>query len=83
MKRALAVVASLLLAVGPTLAHTTGTEHQETPSLLPPTVFLAGVLVLGTAVVLDHYEELTRRQANAGVGVGVVGVLAGIALLFF
>jgi len=84
MKRALTLLCSCLLATGTALAHNTGSPHQEdqTVSLLPPTVFLAGVLVLGTAVLLDARGMLPRRQANLGVAVGAVGVLAGIGLLF-
>ena len=85
MKRAAGTVAAALLAAltaGTALAHNTGTEHQETPSLVPPTVFVAGVLVLGTAVFLDSRDELSPRQANVGAALGVLAIVAGIGLLF-
>lgn len=85
MNRILASALTLLATTGVALAHDTGSQHQEEP-LLPavvaPTVFLAGVLVLVTAVVLDHREMLSRRQADAGVAVGAIGVVAGVGLLF-
>jgi hypothetical protein len=85
MKRLLASALLFLSTTGVALAHDTGTPHQEDPllpSIVAPTVFLAGALVLVTAVVLDHREMLSRRQATAGVAVGAVGVVAGIGLLF-
>lgn len=82
MRRVLAPLVAALCVTGNVLAHDTGTNHQETPSLVPPTVFLAGVLVLGTAVLLDSRDALPGRQADAGVAVGALGILAGIALLF-
>jgi hypothetical protein len=85
MNRLAEVGLTALLTTGVALAHRTGTTHQEQPLLpeiLAPTLFLAGASVLVTAAVLDHREMLARRQANLGVGLGAVGVLAGIALLF-
>lgn len=78
----LATLLGVLLTAGTALAHDTGTDHQETPSLVPPTVFLAGVLVLGTAVFLDSRGELSTQQANAGAALGVLAIVAGIGLLF-
>lgn len=85
MKRPLASALAFLATTGVALAHDTGTAHQEDPllpSVVAPTVFLAGALVLVTAVFLDHREMVSRRQADAAVGLGAVGVLAGIGLLF-
>lgn len=78
MKR-LGVLAVLLAAVRPVLAHETGQQHSE-PSPVPPVLFLAGVFILGTAVYLDYRDMLSRRLANVGVGVGVLGVLASTVL---
>lgn len=80
MKR-LGALAFLLAAARPALAHDTGHQHSE-PSPVPPVVFLAGVLVLGTAVYLDYRDMLSRRLANVGVGLGVLAVLVGLGLLF-
>jgi uncharacterized membrane protein len=84
MRRLLASALAYLATTGVALAHETGTVHEEPllPSVVAPTVFLGGVLVLVTAVVLDHREMLGARETNAGVAVGVVGILAGIGLLF-
>lgn len=82
MTRGLIVTAALLVVSGTAVAHDTGTTHQESQSLVPPVVFLAGILVLGTAVVLDSRGALSGRQADLGVGVGALGTLTGIALLF-
>lgn len=84
MKRVTSLLASVVVLTGTALAHNTGSPHQEEQGLplLPPTVFLAGVLVLGTAVLLDAREMLPRRQANLGVAVGALGIVAGIGLLF-
>ncbi|QCC51179.1 hypothetical protein [Halapricum salinum] len=79
--RRVSVLSVLVVAVQPTLAHTTETAHHE-PSPLPPVMFLAGVFVLGTAVYLDSRDALDRWLADLGVGVGVLAILAGIALLF-
>lgn len=82
MRRSGAVLALLSVAVGSTLAHSEHVSHSSGPDLLPPAVFLGGVLVGGTALVLDHRGELNRRLADFGVALGALGVLAGIGLLF-
>ena len=79
--RRLGVLVAVVLATRPALAHSTGDPHREV-SPLPPVVFLAGVFVLGTVVYLDYRDRLGRRLADLGVGVGVLAILAGIALLF-
>lgn len=79
--RRLGALSLLAVAVQPTLAHTTETAHHE-PSPIPPVVFLAGVLVLGTAVYLDAHDAIERWRADLGVGIGVLAILAGIVLLF-
>jgi len=79
--RRVGTLSLLAVAVQPALGHPTDKVHHE-PSPIPPVVFLAGVFVLGTAVYLDSRDRLGRRAANLGVGIGVVAVLTGIALLF-
>lgn len=82
MKRPLGVLVTLAVAVGPVLAHPEHSGHDGGTDLLPPVVFLAGVLVLGTALVLDYRGDLGRRLADAGVALGALGVVAGLGLLF-
>lgn len=83
MKRLAGVLVALAAVVRPVLAHTEHSTHEGGGvDVLPPTVFLAGTLVLGTALFLDYRGELGRRLADAGVALGALGVLAGLALLF-
>lgn len=81
MKRLSSLALVLLVAVRPVLAHNTGQQHSEA-SPVPPVLFLAGVVILGTAVYLDHRDMLGRKLANLGVAIGVFGALAGIGLFF-
>lgn len=76
--RALVAAVAVAASSSPALAH--GSESGIHGTLLPVGLFLAGVVVLGAAVYLDAAERVDRRVADAGVLVGVVSVLASIAV---
>jgi len=82
--RVLAVLATLLLATGPSLAHGGHDGHAGatggTDPLVPAALVGGGVLVLGTATYLAHRGRLDDRLADLGVLLGIVGLLAGAAL---
>ena len=65
---------------GPAIvAHTGHVSHEIDPAI-PAAVFVAGVLFLGAGVYLLRREDVAIGYANAGLGLGVLGILASIAL---
>ncbi|MHB9288553.1 hypothetical protein ACKVMT_16100 [Halobacteriales archaeon Cl-PHB] len=83
-----ASLVGLCLAVGSAAAH--GQNHAshagESAGFHPAVgvaVFLGSVLLLGGAVYLDRRGSLDRLWADAGVAIGVLGLLASVALLLF
>lgn len=81
--RAGGLLVALFGLAGRVAAHA-GESHDDggVHWAVPAAVFLGSVLVLGTAVYLEHEGDLDRRWADVGVTVGVVGLLASFALLF-
>jgi len=80
--RRVGTVPVVLAAAGVAAGHPEHASHEPGTPLVPPAVFLAGVLVLGTALLLDYRGQLGRRLADVSVALGALGVLAGIGLLF-
>lgn len=82
MRRALLAVGGLLASTGPALAH--GGHGAEQPHAtgpaLPFVLVVAGGAVLATSAYLEHVGALEAKYANAGVLLGVVGFVAGVAL---
>ncbi len=83
-RRALAALVGLVVVSGRAGAHAGHRSHDGggLHPAIPAAVFLGSVLLLGTAVYLDHRGDLDRTLADVGVAVGVVGLLAAVALLF-
>jgi len=77
------VVGSLLVAAAPAAAHEGHADHGSLGlvDLLPAVVFVLSVVVVSTAVYLDHRGGLDERWADVGVVVGSLGALASLALL--
>lgn len=73
---------ALLTVVGRVAAH--GGSHDDGGHLLPAwassMAVLLGIAVLAGSVYADQRDVLARRYADAGVAVGVVALLAGVAL---
>lgn len=83
VRRTVLTVASVLVATAPVVAHENHASHDSSglAGVFPPVVFLVSVLIVSTAVYLDHQKELDNRWADVGVVVGVLGVVASLALL--
>lgn len=81
MRRGVAPLFGLLSTSGRAAAHAGHQDHGGVPTLLPPVLFLAGLVVLGTSVYLDH-RGLTDRFADVGVALGVLGLVVGLLALF-
>ena len=65
------------------LAHGPGSHGARGIALLPVTVFGAGMLVLATGLYLGTRDDTEAIYANAGIAIGVAGVLAALALFLF
>jgi len=61
------------------LAHTGHVSHEIHPAI-PAAVFVAGLLFLGAGVYLLRRQDVDVTYANAGLGLGVLGILGSIAL---
>jgi hypothetical protein len=88
LMRALFACSSVLavLAVLPAqaLAHGGHANHGARGiSAVPITVFAAGMLVLVTGLYLDSWEDVADGYANAGIAIGILGLLAAIGLFLF
>lgn len=79
-----ALIGALLAATGRVAAHGGHQGHAGgsgwSEVALGLALVVGGVLILGTSVYLDHAGELDGRWADGGVLLGIVGLLAGIAL---
>lgn len=82
MRRGVALVLGSVATSGRAAAHVGHEGHGGAPALLPPVLFLTGLVVLGTSVYLD-YRGLADRVADLGVALGVLGVVVGLLTLFF
>ncbi len=83
--RALAVLWSAIAFAGTTLAHSGHQEHAGAAGsggslALPAALLVGSVLVLGTSVYLNRTDQLDGKLADAGVLLGVLGLLAGITI---
>jgi len=61
------------------VVHTGHVSHEIDPAI-PAAVFVAGVLFLGAGVYLLRREDVAMGYANAGISLGVLGILGSIAL---
>ena len=61
------------------VAHTGHVSHEINPAI-PAAVFVAGVLFLGAGGYLLRRQDVDMTYANAGLGLGVLGILGSIAL---
>jgi hypothetical protein len=75
------VLCVLAMLPADVLAHSGHTTHGTRGiSTVPITVFGAGMLVLVTGLYLDSRGDVSDGYANAGIAIGVVGLLAAVGL---
>ena len=84
LARTLTALVGLSSSVGAAVAHS-GHETHATDAggaglAVPAAVLAGGVLVLGTSVYLSRTDQLDGRLADAGVLLGVLGLLVGLTL---
>lgn len=72
------VVAAALAVASPVLAHEGEQHAARDPVGGPIALFLAGLVVLGSSAYLDANGAVSRRAADAGVGLGLLAVLVAI-----
>jgi hypothetical protein len=80
-----AIAGSFLAVTGTALAHSGHEEHAGASGggaslALPAALLVGSVLVLGTSVYLNRTDQLDGKLADAGVLLGVLGLLAGITI---
>lgn len=72
-------VVGVLASSGTALAHEGhGTGPQQ--GWGPLALFVGGAAVLGASVYLDANGVVSRRAADAGVGLGLLGLVAAVPL---
>lgn len=77
----LSALAALAVFPANALAHGGHASHGTRGiSMVPITVFGAGMLVLITGLYLDSRGDVADGYANAGIAIGVIGSLAAIGL---
>lgn len=75
----LATAATLLVSSSRTaLAHAGEHDDGGLSAGVTAALFVAGTVVIGAAVYLDHANEIDRRLADAGVLLGIVAALGGL-----
>jgi len=83
-RRAVLVATGLLVAVTPVVAHEGHGDGRATGPALgvgPSLAFLISLLVVGTAIYLDHRGSIDRRWVDVGALVGVLGALVSVVLM--
>jgi hypothetical protein len=65
---------------GPVLGHTGHETHGIDPAI-PAAVFVAGLAFLAAGIYLDRRDDVAPIYADVGVGIGVLAVIASVALL--
>jgi uncharacterized membrane protein YhiD involved in acid resistance len=78
--RVLALLPTTTELPGAVLGHTGHETHGIDPAI-PAAVFVAGLAFLGAGVYLDRREDVAPVYADVGVGLGILAVIASVALL--
>lgn len=60
-----------------------GHNDPGSSDILPPVVFVSGLVVLGAGLYIDRREDVEALYSDIGVFVGVGGLLLAIGLFLF
>jgi len=80
--RLLTALAGGVLLSEAAVAHSGHTAHDG-PPVVSLALFASSLLVLGTGLYLDRRDDVEPKYADAGVLLGVGGLLVALALFLF
>jgi hypothetical protein len=75
-------LAGLAAMAGRVAAHEEHSSHEST-LVLPVAIFGVSLGIVGVGLYLDVRDDVEDAYADAGVFIGVAGVLIGIGLFLF
>ena len=80
LARRLSSLLVAILATGTASAHTGHTTHQQGSDSLPLALLLSGLLVFGAGLYLSARDDVDRKYALVGIGIGLAGFAVALGL---